>query len=446
MAKHFITLIIVLLTFAGVNAAEGEQPLSLKDAIAIVQMQNHEILMARAQTKLARGQGLETWQGLLPSISITEGFTRSSDPVAVFGMKLRQEQFAQSDFSIPALNQPDPFSDFTTSLVARQPLLNFDALFAKRASSHGTAAAEASETYTRQVMVVATTRVYFAIALAEASLKTTQDALASAQRHHRDAMLAFDQGLVHRSELLLSEVRVAELQEAVLTASAHLANARDALNLLLGLDDNSRLYAPSDTLPLAAAHESTPVGGVRMDLQAAQFQAAAASNMMRSQQAKWLPRLNGFASLQWHSNDFAGNEGSNWTIGMQLEWQIFEGLGKAGRFKQAKAQKELAEIKYRHTRNAVIVEKQMAARAAEVARQRIAVASHAATQAAESLRLAEERFEQGLEKVADLLDKETRLSQARLRALKARYDYMIAKAELALAVGNIDLETDGEKE
>lgn len=446
MAKYVNILIIVFWAFTNLNAADGEQSISLRQAIALVQNQNFEVLMARAQTKLARGQSLEGWQGFLPSISVTEGYMRSNDPVAVFGMKLRQELFAQSDFSIPALNQPDPFTNFATSFNVQQPIINFDALFAKRAGSQGSGAAQANETYTRQMMVVATTKVYYGVALAQAGVKATQEALASAERHHRDASLAFEQGLVHRSELLFSEVRVAELQEALLSANAQLENSRDALNLLLGIERDATQYVPSDTLPAVSTAEAAPGQGLRMDLKAAQLRAAAARNMMRFQGAKWLPRFNGFASMQWHSGDPLGHEGSNWTVGLQLEWQIFEGLGKAGRFQQAKAQKEMAEIQYRHMQNAVTVERQMAERNAEVAKQRIAVASHAAAQASESLRLAEERFEQGLEKVADLLDKQTSLSQARLRALKARYDYVVARTELALAMGSIDLETDGEEE
>ena len=71
----------------------------------------------------------------------------------------------------------------------------------------------------------------------------------------------------------------------------------------------------------------------------------------------------------------------------------------------------------------------------KAAEKRVQVAQSAVDMAQESHRIVEERFRQGLEKTSDLLDKETVLTNTRLRYLKARYDFTIAVSELQFALG-----------
>jgi outer membrane protein TolC len=67
------------------------------------------------------------------------------------------------------------------------------------------------------------------------------------------------------------------------------------------------------------------------------------------------------------------------------------------------------------------------------ARRETAEASLAA--AAEALRITERRFEQGLDRMIDLLDSETALRESEVRELVARYDAAFAAFSLSYACG-----------
>jgi outer membrane protein TolC len=65
----------------------------------------------------------------------------------------------------------------------------------------------------------------------------------------------------------------------------------------------------------------------------------------------------------------------------------------------------------------------------------VGVAEKAVLHARESLRIVEARFEQGLEKVSELLDREAARTNAELRLQRAMYDFKVARSELKFHLG-----------
>ena len=98
--------------------------LTLNQAQETALAHNQMLKAARAGVDQARAVKLQTWSGYLPSISVSEGVTRSNDAVHAFGVKLKQERFSQADFAVSALNYPQEITNFQTKLEVTQPLFN----------------------------------------------------------------------------------------------------------------------------------------------------------------------------------------------------------------------------------------------------------------------------------------------------------------------------------
>jgi outer membrane protein TolC len=75
-------------------------------------------------------------------------------------------------------------------------------------------------------------------------------------------------------------------------------------------------------------------------------------------------------------------------------------------------------------------------RSLSTARERVGVAQKAVGQSRESLRIVEARFRQGLERVSELIDRESANINAELRLKKATYDFKIAQSELKFYLGS----------
>ena len=100
------------------------RPITLEEAVQEALEGNPQLRIDRARTESARAARRGAVSSLLPRIDLVSGWMRSDDPVAVFGTKLRQGSFTQSDFDLNTLNRPAPLTDWSTAISATWTLLN----------------------------------------------------------------------------------------------------------------------------------------------------------------------------------------------------------------------------------------------------------------------------------------------------------------------------------
>ncbi|MCH7756223.1 TolC family protein [candidate division KSB1 bacterium] len=435
-----IALVSIVLFVHSLNYGQTAKVLnlSLQEARDIAKARSYQIQIANSAVKQARGRNLESWSAFLPSVSLSENYIKSNNPVTVFSLKLKQGIFTQQDFDLAALNTPDALDNFTTTFQVQQPLFNLDAVYGKSAAGLAVKATKESAKRAQEAVLLHLSKSYYRLILARENLRAVNEAVESARSHRDNAKAVFDEGLINQADYLAAEVRLAELEEKRITADHHIANVSDALKFVMGLEDET-LIVPTDSLALPQGVRTevsfSNLRSSRSDLRAIALQTKAANRNLWMKRSSWVPRLNAFGAMEWNASEAFSKDASNWAVGFQLQWNLFEGLGKFGRAQEATAQKEEAQVRYRQAEEQAKLEVRKAQRAVQSAEARIKVAQSAVEQAQESLRIVEERFSQGLEKTSDLLDKEVSLTNARLRYLQAKHDFNVAKSELSFALG-----------
>jgi outer membrane protein TolC len=433
-----LTLSLVQVGWAGDGAV---RPLSLREALDLADSNSYQILASENQRRETAGRNQEAWRAYLPQLTVSERGIRTTDPVGVFGIKLRQGVFTMSDFDLQQLNDPERIDNYATAIEVRQPLLNPDAMFGKSAAGAASKAAEFAALRTREAVALEVERSYFGLVLAHGNLGTIAQAVKSAETHHREVDAAYAKGLVSEADLLSSQVRLAEMEEQRLTAELDIANAEDHLKYLLGMKEAASIL-PTDSLSIAEGDLDVPEAGLtaapadRSDLLSLRYQEEAARKGLWMRRGEWIPRLNLFGSTEWHDADAFGTSKNIWTMGFALEWNIFDGLGQWGRRSQAGAAAASASIQYKEAQARSGMEVRRAYRSLTTARERVGVARKAVGQSRESLRIVEARFRQGLERVSELIDKESANTNAELRLKKATYDFKIAQSELKFYLGS----------
>jgi outer membrane protein TolC len=450
--KHFIALLalVPLLSMHQLAAAQTSdslvQKLSLKEALKRANEMNHQVMIARHKQSQASGQSLESWSGFLPKVTLSETFIRSDDPIAVFGGKLRQGIFNLGDFSgpdgtpltmfmdpnLPKLNNPSEFNNFTTAIEVQQPILNFDAILGR------SAAAAASEGYdynlkrTQEAIAIQVEKSYFGLILATNKVNAIEKSLKSIQAYVKEAGAAFNKGLITKADLLSVEVRQAELQEQLLVASNDAKTAGDMLRFILRIN-NDVTIVPTDSIKLSQTLPTidlsqSPVQ--RSDLKAMDAFERASSRKYKSKWMGWLPRVNAFGKYEWNGDAILDNDGENWTIGVSAQWNILDGFSRLGQAKTESARAEEMKMKYEEAKEKSAVELKQAYRNLLSAQKRVAIAEKSVMQASESFKIINQRFREGLERTSEFLNSEAALTNARLRLMKAKYDFKIAGSEL----------------
>jgi outer membrane protein TolC len=434
---------ILLLTVAGTQAPQDTTHLSLPAAIERALEANPTLRAQRASADAVGTLPAQASRAFLPTIEIGLSGMRTNDPVAVFGLKLRQANFTGPDFDIGALNNPDPYGGWNAVASAQLPLLAPEGLYgyaaARKAADASAAGAARAASATRFFI----TQAYWDAQLAHHQVTTLDSALSAVYAHRAQAEAMRDQGLVTGLDARMVGLKASELEVQRLATLAQADNALVALRAMLALPDSTPLVL-TDSLRLTdATYECQDATGCtleeRGDLLAYRLGEDAAG--LQVKQAWWsqLPRLAAFGSIAHYGQRAPFGEGSaDWTVGIGVSWPILQGLAGPGRVRAARAEQRAAAARREAAERQAHLEAQNATRMLEAAAQRVEVASAAEREAGVALQQAQLRYRTGASPITELLDVQAAQTAATLNHLAARRDLFVAAAAVDLAYGVYD--------
>jgi outer membrane protein TolC len=456
MKIAIMLLVVGALTFApfapghvlegqtGPGAEPEELRLSLDEAVALALDANPGLKAQRATAEAKAQLPLQASPAFLPSVSLGVQGMRTTDPVAVFGLKLRQENFAEQDLALDALNRPDAYAGYNASATVQLPLLVPEGLYGYAAARK---AAEAEAAGSRRAVGATrffTIQAYTGAQLAARQVEALDTYLAAVRAHVVQAEAMRDQGLVTGLDARMANLKASEIEVQRLSAEAQAENAVSALRTILALPDSVELVLTEDlnSSPASSACASADADcswEARGDLQAYAAGAEAAAHGVKMAWASQLPALAAFGSLGHYAQDAPfGNGSGDWTIGIGLSWNPFKGLAGVGAVRAAKAEERAVQAQREAAYRQAELEVLQASRMLEAAFQRTLVAASATEEAQVALEQASLRYRTGTAPITELLDVQAAATNATLSELAARRDLLVAHAALDLAYGVFD--------
>jgi len=438
-------IIAILLLSVGAQSIPGDTTsLSLQAAIDRALEANPTLMAQRAQADAVGALPAKASPAFLPSIELQLQGMRTDDPVAVFGLKLRQGNFTAPDFDIDALNNPDPYGGWNAVATAQMPLLAPEGIYGYAAARKAAAASAAGAARAAAATRFFVTRAYWDTQLAAHQVEALDVAIASVRAHRDRAEAMRAQGLVTGLDARLAGLKASELEVHRLAAQAQADNARSALRAMLALPDSVPLVLTDslrleDAAPACGPADEACSLDQRSDLAAYRYGEDAAD--LQIKQAWWsqLPAIAAFGSIGHFSQAAPFSDGGgNWTVGVGLSWPILRGLSGVGAVKAAKAEHRAATAQREAAERQAQLEVMEATRMLEAARQRVAVAGAAEQEARQALEHAQLRYRTGAAPITELLDVQAAQTNASLSHLAARRDLLVAAAALDLAYGVYD--------
>lgn len=426
------------------QAAGGDTlQLSLRAAVDRAQEFNPTIRAERADARAAAQGPLEASRAFLPTLTLGLQGLRTTDPVAVFGFKLRQDNFTTDDFALDALNRPDPYGSFNSTATMTLPILAPEGLFGHAAARRAAAAREAASGRGAGAVTFLVTQAYWDAQLATHRTETLRVALEAARSHATQADALREQGLVTGLDARLARVKAAEVETQLLAATAAAENALSALRTLLALPDDTPVtltdsLAGRGTAVCDAADAQCDIGN-RGDLDALRLGSDAAAAAVRSAWSKNLPSVAVFGSVAYYGKSSPWRTGSgDWTVGFGVTWTPFAGLAGAGAVRRAKAEHEATLARREAAERQADLEVLRAGRLLEAATKRVTVAEAADAEAQRALDQARLRYRTGTSSITELLDVQAAATTTALGLVEARRDLYVAQAALDFAYGVYD--------
>jgi outer membrane protein len=296
---------------------------------------------------------------------------------------------------------------------------------------------------------------YFNARAAKELIVVAKQTLANQERH-----LAQITGFVAagtRPDIDLAQARAgrANARVAVIRAETGYEVARAELNQAMGQVGDIDYDVAEQTLP-AVPGEIGPTGPLideaikaRPDLAALDAEVRAQELTARAARGAYLPRLDAIAGavdsgIQFGKTSRIDNFGNvfpyggmAWNVwgGVQLTWDVFQGLETRGQVREADALIGSVRARRDGLVNEVWVAVQRAAAAVRAAHESLVAADEALVAATQRLRLADGRYTAGVGSIIELSDAELGAANAGAQRVAAEYTLSTARAALILALG-----------
>jgi outer membrane protein TolC len=155
-----------------------------------------------------------------------------------------------------------------------------------------------------------------------------------------------------------------------------------------------------------------------------------------------LPQVTFHAGFEADRQQFINKGGANWLASIGLRWNLFNGMADKARIEESNHMLQSAHANQERMDSAVRLEVRRAWANLRAAEQRIEVAKASMAEAAESLRITQNRYQAGMSNVTDLLRNETAALESRTRYLAAVHDQHIAATMVDLAAGRLSPDSE----
>ena len=387
----------------------------------------------------ARGARADRW----PQVDLGGGYTRRSEvpELAIFAPTNNPAQPVERIVVFPNIQD-----NWRLRAAVALPIWTGGRLGGQiDAAEQGKAAAGEDLRTGRADLVLETKDAYWSLVTARESVRVLQESIKAYDAHFADARNRERFGMAARNEVLAVQVerdRV-ELERLGAEAGADIAEAN--LHRLLDLPPFARVE-PAE--PLEASVTPRPdvealvaeAQAGRPERKALVARVAAAEAITGAERGARLPQvaLTGGYTYANPNRDIVPPTATwedTWDVGVGLSWSVFDGGRRSANEARARAQADAARQQVRELDRAIRLEVTQRALELRTAEARLAVAERSVESAAESRRVAGERYREGVIPSSELLDAELAHERAALARTEALAVLRLAAAGLDRAVG-----------
>jgi outer membrane protein len=431
-----LTAGILLIFSYSASRAQDKKTLSLKEAITLSIQNSKELKLSQAKIDQALSSVKSANSAQLPELSISGSYLRLNQPNIdlKFGSdsagsgsggstpKVDQAMYAMASLSVPI------FSGFIIQ--------------SRKASARYLAEATRLDAdKDREAIIQNTVNAYSNLYKAQQAVALVQENLKQQQQRVADFSNLEKNGIMARNDLLKAQLQASNVEVSLVEAESNLKLANIALNLLLGLGDNTVLQVdlttfdqlPADT-KAAAEWEALALQN-RKDAAALQLREKAADANIKAAKGEYYPSL-GFSGgyVAAHiPNVLTVTNAVN--AGVGLKYNV-SSLWKTGdKIADAKVQKHQVMLNEQLLTDNIHLSINQAYESFLVSQKKIDMYQKAIEQSEENYKIVKNKQENNLATTTDLLEADVANVQSKLNHAFAKADAVVSYTKLLETAG-----------
>jgi len=431
MKNNISIYILSLFGFVSILNAQDIISISKIEVLNKVENENQTLKISEQEFNEARADYRQTNAIFIPNITLSHTGISTTNPLMAFGSKLNQGILTAADFNPNLLNNPDQTQNFATRFEIKQPLINVDGFYQRKAAKNKMEATTLQTIRTYDYLVFEVDKAYMQLQLAYKAVNVLEKALEAAEANKKLADNSFKQGYLQQADVLAVEVRVTEVKNQLQMAKSNVENASNYVSFLMN-DHSNTILKPTDSLAIndIALVSGLQVSEERSDIKAMGLASSAYETMHKADKMTFLPTLNAFGSYELYDDTVFQGDSNGYLFGAQLSWNILDGTKRFGKAQKSKAEYEKSKLQYEQYVSQSQLELNRAKRMFIDAENKLKLTKLAMEQSKESFRIRTNRFKEGLEKTSDLLMTETQYLQKQLEYYQTIFEYNYAQAYL----------------
>lgn len=426
-------LALLLLAVAATQSARAQDTLrvTLQEAVRIALNENPTIKVAGQEIKLKKEARREAYSGLFPEANLVGSYSRA----------IKKQSFAMEGKVIEVGTDNTYSGGLSVSLPVFAPALYKSISLTKTDVDLAVEKARSS----RLDMVNQVTKAFYQLLLAQDSYEVLLKSYKQSEDNYHVVKAKYEQGSVSEYDKISAEVQMRSLKPTVVSARNGVNLATLQLKVLMGMeaevnvavDGNLKDYEMSMFTRQAMPRPNNLINN--STLKQLELNALQLKQNLKLQYTNFMPTLSAsFQYMYTSMNDNFKFKEYDWrpysTLGLNLTIPLFKGSNFT-KLKQTRIQmKQLEE-------NRINTERQLTMQATSyldnmaASTEQVVSNKEAVFQAEKGRTIAEKRYEVGKGTILELNSSEVALTEAKLTYNQSIYDYLVAKADLDLVMG-----------
>ncbi len=448
--KNFlkIFLIIEIYLFCSVNISFAESlKITLEDAINLALKNNRTIEQSEDDREAARWNLSAVRRSFGPSLNwissankIGGRFYNDSRASRSQFNSWTEEQKIASGYQIADF--PRYESETSNSLNFSFPIYSGGRLESqKKSAEYNLNSADLILENTRQEIKFQTTQAFYQVLQYNDLMNVRMEEMINLSEHLENVKIQYEIGTVAMSDVLATNVQLANSRQNYNSAQINFENAVATLNNLIGLPVDTNLIMDGDLkytsfdedenfcLEYALNH--------RPDGIAANFSVKSAESAVNQAKAGTRPNISAVVSGAFSGEGAfkADHIKEHWAAGLEMNWNIFDNNVTSAQVKQTKILQKKAESQEKEQIEKIRLEVHNAYTSLRISEKNVKISEETIQQAQEQYLIAKIRYEEGVDTNLNVMDAQEKLTQARTNYFSALYFYNTSKAQLEKAMG-----------
>lgn len=437
--KKFLFMMFFLVWIVPVQAQ-----MTISECVKTALTNNPGLKVAESETKIVTEDVHQAWSSFLPSLDFSGLYRRqsvvpelnlSSIKIPIGGQEI--SPFQNGAFQLGMLDNYD------FKLTLSQPIFTGFRLSNRWKATKAMVSSKTEELMkNRSDLVYKVETAYANVLKAQQFLQIAQSAKGQVGAHLKDVDNFVNQGMAKKDERLKVQVKLSEAELTVIQAENAIKMAKVALENLLGqkLPAEATL-SPMEALEFVAPEVSSSIQKAyaeRAELRSINYAKEAGQSFIKIARGDMFPSLAAFGTLGYGKPglDFIKKEWMDyWLVGLGAEWNLWSWGKTKSQVQQAKLKVDAITETERQVRDAIELDVTQACLLIEETSKRLQLTTVMEDQAAESFRVTENSYQQGLATHTDFFDAQSELTRAQLQKTQAEIDAALAKANWRRAVG-----------